>query len=82
MYGKDNSASFSININGQKLAFTSTKDPDHSHQSSNPAIVLKLLKGDAVTIDPYLSSSNTIRGGDSGSSQMYNWFNVILLFLL
>ena len=82
MYGKDNSASFNINVNGQKVTFTYSKDDTVSAQSSNPTIVLKLLKGDVVTIDPYLTSSNTIRGGDSGTAQMYNWFNVVLLFLL
>ena len=75
VYGEDNYASHWILVDGNEVTYTTEHDPYYSYQSGSTSIVLHLLAGQEVTVDP--NFSGTIAGY---TGWMKTSFGVTLLY--
>ena len=73
--GKDNYANHYITVDSVDVTFTRRYDPDDSYQSGSTSIVLHLLSGQQVAVDP--GFTGTISGS---TSWMYTSFGITLLY--
>ncbi len=75
VYGVDKSASHSILVDGDVVTNTHESDSDLTHQSDSTSIVLHLLAGQDVYVDP--NFSGTINGY---TAYMFTSFGATLLY--
>ncbi len=69
VYGRDKDAGHYIRVDGDDVTYTSAYDPDHSSQSGSTSIVLHLVAGQKVTVDPHFTG--TIHGGTDWMSTSF-----------
>ncbi len=75
VYGADNNAGHFITVNGVSVTFARVYDPDDLYQSASTSIVLHLLSGQQVAVEP--GFSGTISGS---TSIMWTSFAITLLY--
>ena len=76
VYGLNKSATHLIRVDGDTVTYTYEQDPDHRYQTGSTSIVLHLLAGQEVTVDPHFSGY-IIRGD---TSWMYTSFGTTFLY--
>ncbi len=64
-----------IRINGEEATYTDIYDPDSNSQVASPSIVLHMLTGQEVTVDP--NFTGTIAGN---SNRLVTWMSIMMLY--
>ncbi len=78
IYGRDNDATHSIDVNGNPITYSYQYNQDSfTSETSNPAIVVQLNSGDVVTIDTTFGS--TLSGN---AAVMRNYLSITLLYTM
>ncbi len=75
VYGRDNYASHYIRVNGNIVTSAAEHDPGHLYQSASTSIVLHLLSGHEVAVDPSFTGSV-----DGWTNYMTTSFGAMLLY--
>ncbi len=75
VYGLDSRARHMIRVNGDEVTFTQGYDPDSIYHSASTSIVLHLLSGQEVAVDPQFDG--TVSGNPD---RMVTSFGAILLY--
>ncbi len=73
--GRDNTASHYIRVNGAPATYTREHDPDDEHPSGSTSIILHLLLGQEVAVDPQFTG--TVAGH---TNHMSTSFGAILIY--
>ncbi len=75
VYGLDNQASHYIQVNGDAVTYTNEHDPDYSYHTASTSIVLHLLAGQEVDVDPLFSGTMwgtaNVMGTSFGATLLY-----------
>ena len=73
--GRDKTASHFIMVNGTRVTYTREHDPDDEHPSGSTSIILHLLLGQEVTVEP--NFTGTVAGN---AAYMSTSFGAILIY--
>ncbi len=76
VYGWDNKAHHYIRVDGESVTYTYKSDPDYNSQAGSTSVVLHLLAGQKVTVDPGFSGTIDGRTGWMGTT-----FGATLLYV-
>ena len=74
--GNDKSVTHYIRVDGDDVTYTRGYDPDYYDQSGSTSIVLHLLAGQRVTVDPWFSSGTI----DGNTGNMATSFGTTFLY--